>query len=500
LQFPSKEQWASLCASDAPRTRLFTPQGQALYVDVRSGDLRHDENGAAEENLFFIAEPSSREDAAWGWLACRSGEDWRPVVCAARRSGLPIDAAAWTAPTPLEAVRLERGLIALTANSLFLCADGDKSVTLSRPACSAWECFLPTNESCFGGAMRSDLKYVRGRVEYLDAVGVSQTVIHPMARVKSASSTKKTKIVFFGPLQWSNGRVYYDLCKHLHESGYIADILNYREVHGHYIEHIKTYYDIFVAGLEDAMHVLVDIYGINFDQIIGVSHWTYDIQAFIERYGRDAFNRLAGYGVVGNTLLWDSLTLGVTRLPKVASLGVNFDEFYSEIPERLVTVGCASSLSAKNRYGVEIKRGRLAQESAEGAGLDFRAAGFWTERYTQIHEMPNYYRSVDAVLVPSLTEAGGPMPATEAAAAGRLVISTPVGVFPYRAYKGLGIMAPIEMEQYKNFVIDTLLYYKEHKFEYIETCRRAQAAAEQFDWRYVISEWIELIEDALKRR
>ena len=181
-------------------------------------------------------------------------------------------------------------------------------------------------------------------------------------------------------------------------------------------------------------------------------------------------------------------------------LGINYNEFYAEVPERLATVGCASSLTAKNRYGIEIKRGRLAQECAEGAGLDFKPAGFWTGKYTPIHDMPYYYRTVDAVLVSSLTEAGGPMPATEAAAAGRLVISTPVGVFPLRACKGMGIIAPLESEAYKKFTIEVLLHYKRNPTEFVEKCRTTQEAAKLYDWEYVISEWIELFEDSMKQK
>jgi hypothetical protein len=498
-QLQSRQQWDSLAASFLPRTRLFTPQGGLLQVDVSSGELLHGQASSSRANLFFLADPTASGGVLQGWLASQVGETWHPISCHESHSALasiPTSIDEWTTPTLLEAVRLERGLIALTAHTLFLCAEDDGRVTLSRPTCSAWECFLAEEDWCYDKIYRNDENWLLSGGNSIDVVGIARIAISPITRVNINASTEKTKIVFFGPPQWSNGRVYYDLCKQLSERGYVADLLNYRELHGPYIDKIKHFYDFFFVGLEDAMHVLVDIYGIGFNQIIGISHWTFDIQAFLERYGRDSFAKLAGYGVVGNTLLWDSLTLGVTRLPKIVPLGVNYSEFYAEVSPRLLTVGCAGSITAKNKYGVEIKRGILAQECAEKAGLAFKPAGFWTGGHTEIHDMPEYYRSVDAVLVPSLTEAGGPMPATEAAAAGRLVISTPVGVFPFRAYKGMGIMAPLEAEAYKKFTTDVLLYYKENPTEFVETCRKAQEAAKLFDWKYIIAEWIELIESA----
>ena len=43
----------------------------------------------------------------------------------------------------------------------------------------------------------------------------------------------------------------------------------------------------------------------------------------------------------------------------------------------------------------------------------------------------------------------------EAAAAGRLVIGTPVGHFPRKAYQGGGILAPIEADKFTAFAAAT---------------------------------------------
>ena len=102
---------------------------------------------------------------------------------------------------------------------------------------------------------------------------------------------------------------------------------------------------------------------------------------------------------------------------------------------------------------------------------------------------------MDAVLVSSISEAAQ-LPVMEAAAAGRLVIGTPVGHFPLKAYQGGGILAPIEAAKFKSFATATLLYYKDNPQEFRAKCRSIQEAAKQFDWKNSIGAWIELVEKA----
>jgi glycosyltransferase involved in cell wall biosynthesis len=84
----------------------------------------------------------------------------------------------------------------------------------------------------------------------------------------------------------------------------------------------------------------------------------------------------------------------------------------------------------------------------------------------------------------------------EAAAAGRLVIGTPVGHFPRKAYEGGGILAPVEAEEFKAFTVETLRYYKDNPAAYQDKCHAIQEAAKRFDWKYTIDAWVELIEAA----
>jgi glycosyltransferase involved in cell wall biosynthesis len=186
--------------------------------------------------------------------------------------------------------------------------------------------------------------------------------------------------------------------------------------------------------------------------------------------------------------------VGIRRTPLVASLGITYSEYYAEVPKQLTTVGYGTAMSHKTKSGIEKKRGELAEACAQAAGLAFKPAGSY-ENPISFHDMPQYYKTVDAVLMTSLMEAA-PSPVMEAAAAGRLVIGTPVGHFPLRAYQGAGIIAPIEAEKFKSFTTAMLCYYKENPAAYVDKCHATQDAARQFDWPYMIDEWVELIETA----
>jgi glycosyltransferase involved in cell wall biosynthesis len=149
---------------------------------------------------------------------------------------------------------------------------------------------------------------------------------------------------------------------------------------------------------------------------------------------------------------------------------------------------------AATTYGVEWKRGALAEAAAAAAGLAFKVAGS-TGQQTSFHDMPEFYRSVGAVVTSSISEAAQ-LPVMEAAAAGRLVIGTPVGHFPRKAYEGAGIMAPVEAAKFVSFTAETLRYYAQNPAAYVEKCHEIQQAARLSDWKYHIQDWMDVIEQA----
>jgi glycosyltransferase involved in cell wall biosynthesis len=478
----------------APPTYLFTAFGTVLYVDVATGRLRHGPVESSPANAVFVAEPGWGQSHRKGWLMQEKGDSRELIACLSdhcqavssmERGGNSA------AGTLLELVPLERGLIAFTADGLFLTAEPGGQLSLRAPVCSTWECFLASENWCTDGAV-NDLLPAIANAKF-DTKRIRTYLVHPLIRKSANAKSTSTKVLIYGYPQWSHGRVYYDLCKQLHRRGYIVDILNWQIDHAAYMADLISFYDLFMTAL-DGVRTLTDVYGVPYDRVVALSHHEFDIRMLIEQKGVEVFDKFANYGVVSEYLYCASLMKGVPRVPKVVSLGINFAEFYSKISDRLATVGYASSMSART-YGIEWKRGELAEAAAREAGLEFSVAGS-TGNQTSFHDMPEFYRSVDAVLTSSISEAAQ-LPIMEAAAAGRLVIGTPVGHFPRKAYEGGGILAPVEAGKFKAFTVETLRYYKDNPAAYRDKCHAIQEAARRFDWKYTIDEWVELIEAAI---
>jgi len=299
------------------------------------------------------------------------------------------------------------------------------------------------------------------------------------------------KILFYIHADWALGAIHFELAKYLHDRGIVSEVIDWsRNYSGQEIAMLAEYYE-HVVTLPGSTWKLTDNYNVAPEKIIVVAHGKYDLQRALQNRPPGEFDRFAGFAVVSEFLFQAAMELGIRRIPKLVRIGVNFQRFRTPVSQELKIVGYGSIMQRVDDAvmpGVDIKRGSLAQEVTEQSGLVFQPAGGFTYL-----AMPQYYRQVDAVLVASLIE-GSPLPPMEAAAAGRLVISTPAGHVPYLASLGAAIIAPTEASAYKQFAVAKLRYFKEHPAEYVETCTAIQRAAAQLDWQYFVDDWIDLFE------
>jgi hypothetical protein len=463
----------------AKGSRLFSIWGNPLYFDA-DGQLRHGSGGKFD--AFLIPQNHDAEGTAVQLAGIEIGTRGDAHIAAVApdqtvqlSTGREIK---------LELVELERGLVALRSGGLFLCAEQDGRVTLSRTRCGSWETFLSTDPP--GSSRRRD----KGAKDTaIDWSQVKRITVNPRTRVRAQAEASR-KILVYGYLRWSHGRVYYDLSKFMWQNGIILDLLDWQTNHNEYMDELISYYDKVVTA-PDGVKVLSELYGIAPESLTVISHSEYDLQLLLSQENRRVFERFDAYAVVSHTVYAASITNGIARVPRIVPLGVDFDEFSQPPAERLTSVGYASSMKL-DVSGVDIKRGHLAKRAAESAGLEFKAAGS-TANQTSFHDMPEFYRSVGSILMTSVTESG-PLPVLEAAAAGRLVIGTPVGHFPLLAYCGGGVIAPIDEEAFVRFAADTLDFYKNEQAAYDDLCHRAQEAARAFDWSQKLRCWTELFE------
>ena len=314
---------------------------------------------------------------------------------------------------------------------------------------------------------------------------------HRSAFGSARDAGRQWRILIYTQTSWAFGAVHSSLAAQLRAAGWVADVKDWSKQY--YLSEFQKeveQYDYVLTVASGGNATLAHSYGIAPEKIVIVAHDEWDLQKMIAAEGIDDFDRYAGYGVISDTLACSSIALGIKRVPFVVRYGVEFAKYRHDLSTGLSRVGYATTMERLTVSGLERKRGALAKACVEAVGLEFVPVDD-----LPFEAMPEFYGSVNSVVMPSLQEGAG-LPPLEGAAAGRLVIGTPVGHFPRLAYEGLGILAPLEAGAFQRFTAETLIYYRDNPSAYVEKCGAIQEAAKQRDWQYTVKDWIELFDNA----
>lgn len=280
--------------------------------------------------------------------------------------------------------------------------------------------------------------------------------------------------------EWAFGSIHYELTKHLYSHGVNATVLNWERSYTHQeIQELAANTDYFHSS-PYGINLLIKNYGIRPEQCVATVHAKWDLNHLVE-YGPNFVNRLHGYTVVSEWLVEQSMVAGIARVPCVTPVAINYDTFWHEPSQQLRSIGFAGSTTGVH---VNIKRLWLIEQVAKNLGLELKLAHGYHNSYVT---MAGYYPTVDALLVAS-TEEGAGLPALEASAAGRLVISTPVGL--WRTRRGpKDHIVPIDEQEFVEQTTKLLKYYMENNDSYRDHCLTTQQHAKTYDWSQVISSW-----------
>lgn len=320
-----------------------------------------------------------------------------------------------------------------------------------------------------------------------DATRKADDVILSLTRNKK----RHLKILFFVEADWAFGSIHYEIGKFAHARGHTFDIVDWKKSYS--LEAFKLlvdYYDFIVTTpTPNEISILVNDYRVPYEKIVLIGHSELDFRRLSAANRLDELNKVAGVAVVSESLCSSVVSSVDTNIiPAVLQLGVNYRKFYTSPSSELRVVGYAATNESYTPSGVEFKRGHLLETCTNQAGLKGHAA-----KNISWIAMPTYYKQIDALICSSLFEGAG-LPSLEAAAAGRLVISTPVGHFPVNSSMGCGIIAPLEKRKFVEFTSRTLKYYADNPTAYREKCLSMQEAASNLDWSIRIEDWIEFFE------
>ncbi len=296
------------------------------------------------------------------------------------------------------------------------------------------------------------------------------------------------KVLFYTQSRWAFATIHRGLEKELYKYGIISNLLDWTQQYsGEEFKLLNESYDLFVTMPDAVVHL--NRCGIPGNKIATVAHGQWDMLLAKRDFGNGFYDQIYKFGVVSNVLKTKSAEFGINRTPDVVSFGIHFDMFYRKPSSSLKKIGYGGARETKNFFNVEIKRGHLVKETI----TNVPEVNLVEHDFYNWMCMPAYYNSIDALAVSSIEESAG-LPSMEAAAAGRLVLSTPVGYFEENGPRGGGILLPLEEEEYKKKLSEEIRYYTSDSEAYKKKCLEIQEfAKENYDWSRHIENWVNFL-------
>ena len=291
----------------------------------------------------------------------------------------------------------------------------------------------------------------------------------------------KNSVLFYTQNQWAFGQIHHALIKRFYTHGIYAHLLDFYQHHTQLeFDLLKKKFETFVTTPEAVVRLMA--YGVEPERIITIAHAERDVVGGAQNSGSWVFDKVKAYAVINPALVAVSKQTGIKRVPVVVRNGLDFDHYYAPIAKKLMTVGYPGASYHPMSDNTDCKRAYLVPEVLNNMGLSY-------QKHPNVNHlcMAGYYETVDAILVTSNYEACG-LPAMEAAAAGRLVVSSGVGYFDGSA----GVLCRTPDDE---FVFDARLALVKHKnpVVYRAACEEAQQyARDNYDWSKTQDGWLAL--------
>ena len=223
--------------------------------------------------------------------------------------------------------------------------------------------------------------------------------------------------------------------------------------------------------------------------MILIAHGREDIQMCARDY-KVPYELIRGYGVIAKNLVETVRSYDINCDVKVLQNGVSFDTFYRRPADSLRTIGYASRLHRGNGYDNinDWKRGHLVQQVSALTSTPIARKNEMSHL-----AMPGYYGTVDCLMLASTINESCGLPLLEAAAAGRIPLSTMVGI-NLDVPNTTGYILPMDEMEYVKQGVMIINELKENPVLYRRKCLEAQEfAREYYDWSKVIDPWINLL-------
>lgn len=289
-------------------------------------------------------------------------------------------------------------------------------------------------------------------------------------------------VLFYIENNWAFGAIHRALCKHLFKHGIYADILSWEN---HYSDNefscMNNSHNFFVTSPESLGGLSKR--GIPLEKIIVIAHGSESLNRAIERFNASTFDDLYKYAVINPQLSTLGQNLNIKRTPEIVRVGIDADYFCNHPSKELKDLGYAGARQHILKNGKDCKRVHLIEKVSKQVGLPLICPATKMPHMC----MPGYYKTITSLMIASSEETAG-LPAMEAAASGKLVLSTKVGYFN----EGYGVELSMDEQTYITEAVAALEKYKDPVL-YTETCNKAQQyAKDHLDWVHHMENWVNL--------
>jgi glycosyltransferase involved in cell wall biosynthesis len=294
------------------------------------------------------------------------------------------------------------------------------------------------------------------------------------------------RIGFLCSIGWSIHSVYDGLTKELYKHQIDTSIINI-DNHRTLFEwrQLISHYDYFMAPSGPEFLKVYKKANIPDKQLILIAHAPWEISNMVEKYGPTTFDTYAGIFCVSNRIKKLSESLGVTANVKVVQNGVIFERYCCEPSKKLTRIG----------YGYPINNPHGWKRSYITKMLDFTIQT--PPSFLPFTIMREFYKNIDAsLLFSTITEACG-LINLEAAAAGRLIMSTDVGIledYPDAPAVRLRMRDKDMVED----IYKSIEYYKNNDDKFHRKCVATQEfAREYYSWDHAVKSWLTALNSVL---
>jgi Glycosyl transferases group 1 len=304
-----------------------------------------------------------------------------------------------------------------------------------------------------------------------------------------------SRVIFFIDNEWAFGSIHTELVKQFSARGIVCQLLPWSN--SYTSAEIQELIDIgcyFVSNPHG--YVALRSWSVPAECCIVVAHSVLDLLYWASNNGISECMQVKEFAVVSNFLFAQSLAQNFPRIPRLCEVGVNCQNFKLPVPLALRTVGFASTYADREQLTSDSvldprynKRGFLVRAATEQAGLQLKIAQAYHHSFVT---MPGFYNTVDCVIVSSIEE-GACLPALEAGAAGRLVISTPVGVVSDLVGLSGADLVSVEENCFISECVDLLKRYQQDAAMFRKRCEQILEHSKKYDWSNVIHKWVDLI-------